>query len=103
MLTFRSTDRLSSLYRTSDGVMSENYRGGRAAREHRTPRAVRELERAHSQAGMPTSLSISGAGSAARVRRSHSGSPAAAAKTTSITFSRLPSRTQLAARRLRRW
>jgi hypothetical protein len=74
-------------------VLSENSCAGRV---------VRELECAHAQARMPTSQSIPGPGSAASVCRSHTGSPAAAAKRASITFSRLPSRTQLAARRFRR-
>jgi hypothetical protein len=65
-------------------------------------RAVRELERAHFRAEVPTSRSIPGARSAAEAGRSRTGSPAAAAKPTSITFSRLPGRTQLAARRRRR-
>lgn len=66
-------------------------------------RAVRELERGLALEEMPTSRSISGAGSAARGRRSRTSGPAAAAKRPSITFSRLPSGTQLAARRVRRW
>jgi hypothetical protein len=100
------------------GVLSENSCAGRAARElerghfrEQMPtsrsnpgaRDVRELEREHFRAEVLTSRSIPGAGSAAGARRSHTGSPAAAAKPKSITFSRLPRRTQLADRRLRRW
>lgn len=66
-------------------------------------RDVRELERAHSQEPMPSSRSFPGAGSAGEAGHGHTATPAAAAKRTPITFSRLLSKTQLAARRLRRW
>lgn len=65
-------------------------------------RDVREPERTHFKAGMPSAMSIPGVGSAARSGPGHTGSPAAAAKRASITFSRLPSRAHPAARRLRR-
>ncbi len=66
-------------------------------------RAVRELERRHFLEQMPTSQPVPGLGSAVQAGPGHIGSPAAAAKRSSITFPRLQRRTQLAARRLRRW
>lgn len=52
---------------------------------------------------MPISRSIPGAGLAAAVCSGHTGNPEAAAKRSSITFSRQPCRTHPAVRCLRRW